>query len=574
MCIVLVGLAAMAASERVQYEEDLHSQIFDSFDELAQASEDAPTYGDSWLHKERKTGHRDGDKQYKTAAENYRGGLKLAKLGEKDKKIIPYLARAERNWRKAAIRYRRLKPWCRKVKKCAFTPCKKKAAVLEETKSSMFAPKVQSMLKKTREARAQAQFVRSGINLGELPCGKKVCTHVQVCRKGSPKEIEKKQAQIGAGKVSKPHARNWANKIQSSPAEKARKKVLAAHAATAAKLAKKAAKESKAKVAARLKKAKAARKKNARMEKFAKARRFAESRKRRRREVSKKKAAYRVHRQERFSKFKKREKAAKFVVKEKRAKYAKWKKKEKAAKKKSIETFNKKKKEKAKKYQVRVQKYERRVKKRAAAERSAKTIRQEVNAKMKREKKHKVLERKNKKSMAERRAKAKSLAMNRREKAMKAHFERKRKFMAAIKRMQMLKEKRRKAKLKAMKERHAKARAKRARERHSKNYCTVSAYEHSYFRGKLIARWRMCNSKQRFAMPRSGRRRGYQASSFRVQGRGCRQVQLWDEDRCKENYRDNTNIFASAPFVKWDLNDDICGITIWGNKNGYCMRRL
>merc|ERR1711959_414156 len=179
---------------------------------------------------------------------------------------------------------------------------------------------------------------------------------------------------------------------------------------------------------------------------------------------------------------------------------------------------------------------------------------------------------KNKKSMKERRGKAISLAMSRKEKRMKAHFERKRKYKAAIKRMHIMKEKRCKHKIKQMKERAHKSRVRARKERRSKNYCTVSAYEHSYFRGRLIARWRMCNSKQRFAMPRYGRRRGYQASSFRVQGRGCRQVQLWDEDRCRENYRDNTNIYASAPYVKWDLNDDICGVTIWGNKNGWCSR--
>jgi len=572
MCIVLVGLAVMAASERAQYEEDLQSQAFDSFDELAQTSEDRALYGDRWLHKERHgTGHRDGDKQYRRAAKEFRGGLKLAKLHDKTSKIIPFLKRAWKNWTKAAIRYRRVKPWCKRVKKCITKACKK-SEVLEETKLSMLAPKVQTMITKIEKARAHARNVRLGMALAAAPCGKKVCTHVQVCRKGSPKEIMQKQAKIGQGKISKIHDRSWSNKIQSSPAERARKKMLAGHAKTAERLAKTAAAASKAKVAAQEKKFKAARKLHPRLEKFKKARARMLSQKRRRKESRAKLKVYKARRQERYSKYKKREKAAKFVVKEKRSKYAAWQKKEKTYKTKAIEASNKKRKEKSKKYQARVQRYEKRVKARAAAERSAKTVRQEVNTKLKHARKHKIMERKSKKKMAEKRAKALSLAMNRKEGRMKSRMERHRKFKAAIRRMSILRKKRRKAKLKKLKELRTKRRVRVMKRLRAKNYCTVSAYDHKYFRGKLLARWRMCSSKQRFAMPRAGRRRGYMASSFKVEGRGCRQVQLWDEDRCRENYKDNTNIWSSAPFVKWDLNDDICGVTIWGNKNGWCRR--
>merc|ERR1711988_1955608 len=524
MCIVLVGLAVMAASERIQYEEDLHSQAFDSFNELAQTSEDRALYGDAWLHKERHhTGHRDGDKQYRRAAKEFRGGLKLAKLHDKTSKIIPFLKRAWKNWTKAAIRYRRVKPWCKRVKKCITKACKK-SEVLEETKLLMLAPKVQTMITKIEKARAHARNVRSGLALAGAPCGKKVCTHVQVCHKGSPKEIMQKQAKIGKGKISKVHSRTWANKIQSSPLERARKKMLAGHAKTAERLAKKAAAASKAKVAAREKKIKASRKVHPRMEKFNKAKARMLSKKLRRKESRVKLKVYKARRQERYNKYKKREKAAKFVVKEKRSKYAAWKKKEKAYKTKAIEASNKKRKDKSKK------------------------------------------------KMAEKRAKALSLAMNRKESRLKGHLERQSKWKASIRRMSILKEKRRKAKVKKMKELRSKRRVRFMKRLRAKNYCTVSAYDHKYFRGKLLARWRMCTSKQRFAMPRSGRRRGYLASSFKVEGRGCRQVQLWDEDKCHENYKDNTNIWSSAPFVKWDLNDDICGITIWGNKNGWCSR--
>merc|ERR1711924_55776 len=114
-------------------------------------------------------------------------------------------------------------------------------------------------------------------------------------------------------------------------------------------------------------------------------------------------------------------------------------------------------------------------------------------------------------------------------------------------------------------ERRGKERSHKHRERHSKNVCTVHAYEHNHWRGRAFG-WNVRASRQVIRMPRYGRRRGYQASSFRMSGQGCRQVQLWDEDACRENYRDNVNIRSSVRSVKWDLNDDICAITVWGNR--------
>merc|ERR1712230_93854 len=43
-------------------------------------------------------------------------------------------------------------------------------------------------------------------------------------------------------------------------------------------------------------------------------------------------------------------------------------------------------------------------------------------------------------------------------------------------------------------------------------------------------------------------------------------MQLWDEDKCREGYSDNVNIRSSVRSVKWDLNDDICAITVWGSR--------
>merc|ERR1711918_164813 len=81
--------------------------------------------------------------------------------------------------------------------------------------------------------------------------------------------------------------------------------------------------------------------------------------------------------------------------------------------------------------------------------------------------------------------------------------------------------------------------------------CTVTAYEHNSYRGRYDIRYGTY-----------GRRRGFQASSFKLSS-GCQQVQLWDEDACRYGYGDNVNIHHSVSSVKYDLNDDICAISIW-----------
>merc|ERR1712096_102884 len=113
-------------------------------------------------------------------------------------------------------------------------------------------------------------------------------------------------------------------------------------------------------------------------------------------------------------------------------------------------------------------------------------------------------------------------------------------------------------------ERASKERA--SKERDTKNTCTVTAYEHNNYGGRVESRNSVCRPSQtniRFKpYALGGRRRGYWASSFKLSS-GCKQVQLWDEDACRYNYSDNVNIKSSVGSVKWDLNDDICGITVW-----------
>merc|ERR1711959_80673 len=93
--------------------------------------------------------------------------------------------------------------------------------------------------------------------------------------------------------------------------------------------------------------------------------------------------------------------------------------------------------------------------------------------------------------------------------------------------------------------------------------CTVTAYEHNSYRGRVEQRHSICH-RGRYGIRYGtyGRRRGFQASSFKLSS-GCQQVQLWDEDACRYGYGDNVNIHHSVSSVKYDLNDDICAISIW-----------
>merc|ERR1711988_506111 len=106
-------------------------------------------------------------------------------------------------------------------------------------------------------------------------------------------------------------------------------------------------------------------------------------------------------------------------------------------------------------------------------------------------------------------------------------------------------------------------------ERKSKDRCTVTAYDHENFMGMVVAKEHVCATRLTIEMPKRGRRRGYNAKSFKLSS-GCRQVQLWDEDKCRINYKDNVNIKSSMTDVKWNLNNDVCAITVWANRHGWC----
>jgi len=106
-------------------------------------------------------------------------------------------------------------------------------------------------------------------------------------------------------------------------------------------------------------------------------------------------------------------------------------------------------------------------------------------------------------------------------------------------------------------------------ERKSKDRCTVTAYDHENFMGMVVTKETICATRLTIEMPKRGRRRGYNAKSFKLSS-GCRQVQLWDEDKCRINYKDNVNIKSSTTDVKWNLNNDVCAITVWANRHGWC----
>jgi hypothetical protein len=113
-----------------------------------------------------------------------------------------------------------------------------------------------------------------------------------------------------------------------------------------------------------------------------------------------------------------------------------------------------------------------------------------------------------------------------------------------------------------------KADAKAAAEREN-NTCTVRAYYDSHYKGKLEHKDSFCSSqRQDIRYSTYGRRRGYQASSFKL-SQGCKKVELWDEDYCQPGNKDNQVMKCvpgkdcSVPTLNDDLNDDVCGISVW-----------
>merc|ERR1712093_559813 len=101
------------------------------------------------------------------------------------------------------------------------------------------------------------------------------------------------------------------------------------------------------------------------------------------------------------------------------------------------------------------------------------------------------------------------------------------------------------------------------RKRRAAGTCDVKAYDHTSFRGRLEQHHRVCSrSRQDIRYSTYGRRRGFMASSFKISS-GCAKVELWDEDACRQGYGHNMVIRSSAASVTYDLNDDVCGISIW-----------
>jgi len=115
--------------------------------------------------------------------------------------------------------------------------------------------------------------------------------------------------------------------------------------------------------------------------------------------------------------------------------------------------------------------------------------------------------------------------------------------------------------------------AKKEKDFKVKNTCTVTAYEHNDYKGRVTQTVKYCGGTAtnfRFATKSWSRRRGFAASSFKISS-GCKQVQLWDEDACRKDYSDNVNIQGSVKSIKWDLNDDVCGVTLWSKAGRSCV---
>merc|ERR1712093_276765 len=103
----------------------------------------------------------------------------------------------------------------------------------------------------------------------------------------------------------------------------------------------------------------------------------------------------------------------------------------------------------------------------------------------------------------------------------------------------------------------------RERKRRAAGTCTVWAYDGNNYSGRLEQQHSVCSPhRQDIRYSTKGRRRGFLASSFKLSS-GCKKVQLWDEDACRYNYGHNANIHHSVASVVYDLNDDVCGISVW-----------
>jgi len=97
----------------------------------------------------------------------------------------------------------------------------------------------------------------------------------------------------------------------------------------------------------------------------------------------------------------------------------------------------------------------------------------------------------------------------------------------------------------------------KSKERRSKNTCTVSYFKHNNYGTYLGSGQHYCGSK----FIRFPKWLENSVSSFKLT-RGCKKIEVYDEDKCRQGYSDNRIYYKSTPGVTWDLNDDVCGIRI------------
>jgi len=113
------------------------------------------------------------------------------------------------------------------------------------------------------------------------------------------------------------------------------------------------------------------------------------------------------------------------------------------------------------------------------------------------------------------------------------------------------------AKSKELQRKERSSKERKSKERRSKITCTVSYFKHNNYGTYLGSVQHYCGKKF-FKFPRYLED---SVSSFKLT-RGCNNIEVYDEDKCRQGYKDNRVYTSSTPGVTWDLNDDICGIRV------------
>jgi hypothetical protein len=94
--------------------------------------------------------------------------------------------------------------------------------------------------------------------------------------------------------------------------------------------------------------------------------------------------------------------------------------------------------------------------------------------------------------------------------------------------------------------------------------CIVDIYSDKKYKGTLLQRCNTNNKDGKFCVIDSSKVEN-QASSYKMYGK-CGKFEVYDEDGCKEGDEDNKTYEESAPEVPDDLDNDICGIKVWGKE--------